>query len=157
MSFILRAQPQGVVYGYRANDNVSFIQKLCIASQSKRMCHEYVYESGRRTRVQAYFAIGHIDAVIEIEKKMADQTCMSAKRITDLIGKTNVTVLVFSENWLLTISKNQIMSQPIPSEGLIMSFGKVESSFDPQGNMDLDAMGYIQQVIQFVPIPPPAS
>lgn len=154
MSFILHAVPQGVVYGYRANDNVTFIQALRTAEGAPRMRSEYLFETGDRPQVQAYFAIGHIDALLEIEHKLKDKTCLTADHIRDFIGKTNVTVVVIADGWIITVTKNSVSSQPLNPGGTTLSFGEIAHNPVNKGRFNLQDMGYLQQTISFLPPPP---
>lgn len=156
MSFILHAMPQGFTHGYRANDNVTFIQNLATVEQFARKSHEYLYGSGDRVKVQAYYAIGIFEAIHEMEAKLYHNTCLDLKKIRDFIGKTNVTVVVIADGQINVINKNSTMGQVIPEGGVTFTFGDVDTGSIEFANAEFTKLGYIQQVSTFV-TPTPAE
>ena len=150
MSFILHATPTGFVFAYRANDNITFIQRMATPELAKSMKHEYLYENGRRTKVQAYFAIGNFDAIHEMENKLCMQTCLSLSTIREIIGKTNVTVIVIADGRIGMINKNATMGHIIPETGNTFTFGDVDTGSIEFANGEFTKLGYIQQVNTFV-------
>lgn len=150
MSFILNASPKGFVYGYQANDNVTFIQRIATPELAKSMKHDYLYENGRRDKVQAYFAIGIFEAIHEMESKLYAQSCLSLSKIREIIGKTNATVVVIADGRISTINKNATMVQIIPESGVTLTFGDVETGSIEFANAEFTKLGYIQQVNTFV-------
>lgn len=153
MSFIIHATPQGLIYGYKANDNITFIHNLATELQASRKIYDYLYENGCRDKIQAYFAVGTFDAVHEMEAKLYSQGCLTLKKIREYIGKTNATVVVVANGRINMINKNATMSQVIAGDGVTFTFGDVDTSTSDFAKADFVKLGYIQQVITYVPQP----
>jgi hypothetical protein len=154
MSFILHVKPNGVSYGYRANDNITFVQEIARPDLATFRHHNYLYESGRRDKVQAYFAIGNFDAVHAVEDKLMQNTCLTLDKIRTFIGKSNITVVVIADGRVCMINKNATMSQIIPNTTLTFTFGDVDTSCREFADAEFTKLDYIQHTVDFWPEAP---